>query len=112
MYVCDIPNLLVFQESQSNKLSSDKPSRSSKKPRAQLSMAESAVEPSEAQISQIETLREIHGNRCRVIRDIGQFSHVVEVKLNQSDCAIKFQLQGTFVPPRGMSALESASRKK
>ena len=52
------------------------------------------VEASEAQKSEIATIKAIYGKQCKVIKDIGEFSHVVEVKLGYSDCSIKFQLEG------------------
>ena len=58
-------------------------------------MAEPA-ESSESQRSEISEIKEIHGKQCKVIKDIGEFSHVVEIKLGDSDCSIKFQLEGNY----------------
>ena len=51
-------------------------------------------ESTEAQTSEINRLKEIDGKQCKVIKDIGDFSHVVEVKLREADCSVKFQLEG------------------
>ena len=51
-------------------------------------------ESTEAQTSEINRLKEIYGKQCKVIKDIGDFSHVVDVKLGEADCSVKFQLEG------------------
>ena len=53
-----------------------------------------STESTEAQTSEIDRLKEMYGKQCKVIKDIGDFSHVVEVKLGESECSVKFQLEG------------------
>ena len=85
----------LFQQiTTTTKLSSKKSSRSKKCSTNRTMAGSTESECTEAQTSEINRLKEIYGKQCKVIKDIGDFSHVVEVKLGEADCSVKFQLEG------------------
>lgn len=54
-----------------------------------------AKETNPAQTQEVTEIKEMYGSDCRVISDIGDFSHIVEIKLpKQKGIHIAFQLEG------------------
>jgi len=46
---------------------------------------------------EISQLKEKFGTDCRVIDNIGEFSHVISISFKQWDVKVKFQITGTIV---------------
>jgi hypothetical protein len=62
---------------------------------AGLITSEQATESTKADIgAEISGLKEKYGSNCRVIENIGEFSHVITVTLKEWDIKIKFLISG------------------
>ena len=46
---------------------------------------------------EINQLKEVYGNRCRIIQNIGDFANVVTITREGSSLTLKFQLEGNIV---------------
>ena len=48
----------------------------------------------ELQNSEIEALKAAYPGNCKVIKDVGDFTHVIDIKHENEHLALKFQLEG------------------
>jgi hypothetical protein len=56
---------------------------------------ETTAESKAADISsEISELKEKYGSNCRVIQNIGEFTHVVTIVVKEWDIKLKFQISG------------------
>ena len=52
------------------------------------------AESGEAQAAEVSTLKERYGRECRVMKNVGEFTHVVDLRPADLDVSFKFQLSG------------------
>ena len=55
-----------------------------------------SVNSSESSYDVIQKVKDVYGQQCRVITDIGEFAYVINVKLYESILSIKFQLTSKY----------------
>jgi len=51
----------------------------------------------EAQAKEVDKVKESYTGQCRIITDLGDFSHVVTLQAKDHDIIYKFQLKSKFV---------------
>ena len=48
------------------------------------------------QTEEVTHLKEKMGRECRVMKDVGEFTHVVDIRPSNMNLSIKFQLSGMY----------------
>ena len=59
-------------------------------------MASAEASQSSATETEVSAVRASYPGRCRVVKDVGDYSHVITVQPAELDATIKFQIRGVY----------------